>query len=101
MILYNTTFHIDSAIEDVFIAWLKSRYIGQASTHGFRQPLLTRLINQLEPGCTSYALHLRTELPSLVKQWEDGEKISLTQEMFCLWGERALSFSTTMEIIEI
>lgn len=101
MILYNTTFHIDSAIDREFTDWLKSRFIADALSFGFVKPMVTRLINQVEPGCNSYALHLNANDISTVEKWEADSKMKLMQEMFGVWGERALAFSTPMEIVEL
>lgn len=101
MILYNTTFHIDSAIDSDFTEWLKSRFITDASTSGFVSPMLTRLLNQVEPGCNSYALHLCADDISIIEKWEADKRLKLMQEMFGTWGERALAFSTPMEVVDL
>lgn len=101
MILYNTTFHIDSAIDSDFIAWLKKNFIAAATDHGFERAMLTRLIDRVEPGCTSYALHLYADGAELVDRWETDKAQLLMQEMYDKWGERALAFPTAMEVIDI
>lgn len=101
MILYNTTFHIDSMIDRDFTKWLKSRFIIDASVFGFVSPMVTRLLNQVEPGCNSYALHLYAEDISTIEKWEAEGRVKLMQEMFGFWGERALAFSTPMEVVDL
>lgn len=101
MILYNTTFHIESSIDESFFDWIKARFIPAAMSSGFVNPMLMRLIDRVEPGCTSYALHLYADNMDYIARWEHGVKNELVEEMMCKWGERALAFSTPMEVVEL
>ncbi len=101
MILYNTSFHIDSTIESDFLSWLKSAVIEQSLANGFHSPVLSRLLTAVEPGCSSFALHFQADDQSVVERWESEGRRKIMEDMFNRWGERALAFSTPMEILDL
>lgn len=101
MILYNTTFHVDEKAECDFVAWLKTDYIPRAEHEGLINPMLARLVNNVEPGCATYALHFDAASMPDVERWENGVRNELTAEIFSRWQYGVLAFSTAMERIGI
>lgn len=101
MILYNTTFHVDSSIEPEFLAWLKGTFVAEALNAGFSDPMLARIAMAVEEGCSSFALHLYSENLNHVARWESTSRQKLLADAFNRWGERFLSFSTPMHTIEL
>lgn len=101
MILYNTTFHLDSAIESDFLAWLQNEFIPVATRSGMTDPLLCRLSDHIEPGCAAFALHLYAPSADEVDRWRSGAQGRLMTDMATKWRERALAFSTQMEVISL
>lgn len=101
MILYNTTFHIDRSIRSDFMAWVKERFIPEAvKDHALSDPMLTRILTVVEPDAETFALHLYADDRADVDRWERTSGQALLSEMFKRWGERALAFSTPMEILD-
>ncbi len=101
MILYNTTFHVEERIETQFVAWLKSVFITSADKAGLKAPMLARLVNSVEPGCVSYALHFDAPDMECVNLWEEGGRQKLLDDMFARWQYSALAFSTPMERVDL
>lgn len=101
MILYNTTFHVDSTIEPEFLDWLKDIFVAQALNAGFSSPMLARLAIAVEEGCSSFALHLYADSLDHVARWEEADRCRLLGEAYNRWGERVLSFSTPMHTIDL
>lgn len=101
MILYNTTFHVDEKSERDFVCWLKSDFMPRAVKDGLSNPMLARLVGNVEPGCSTYALHLEAVSMADVEQWESGGRQKLLEEIFARWQYGVLAFSTPMEKIEL
>ena len=102
MLLYNTTFGIDRAIEKEFIDWLRSEFIPSATADGeyFTSPALFRVEAQNEPGATSLALHLRAASRTDIETWYADHGSRLFDELLQRWPSRAVFFSTTLSEIQ-
>lgn len=98
MYIYNTTFHIDKAVEPDFMDWLCSYRDSAMATGAFAAArLLTVRSEHMEDGTAAFALHLEAADLSAVRQWaENGEADSLA-EIFRRWPQRAVAFSTLLE----
>ena len=101
MYLYNTSFHLATAIEDDFINWVKQTYIPACIDFGFEKPLLLRVMTSVQPDCSAFAFQAVSENQSLIDAWENGPRMELIASMYKLWGENCMAFSTNMEVIEV
>lgn len=101
MILYNTSFHIESSIEQEFIEWLRTDAVEAHREFGMSEPLLARLLTSVAEGCSSFALHVYADGNETVRRWELEGRPRLISAMNKRWGERALAFSTAMEVVGI
>lgn len=99
MILYNTTFHVSDRLVSDFLTWLGQNYVGTALDAGLSSPALMKLVDHIEEGWTSFALHLYAPTVDDVRDWECGERQRLHTEIATKWGENVLSFSTPMEVL--
>lgn len=100
MILYNTTFHIDSTIEKEFLDWLRYEVAPAACSDGFSEPKLCRLLCEVQEGCSSFAFQVLAD-KTIIENWERDKQQKLFRQMFERWGERALFFSTSMEVMTL
>lgn len=99
MLLYNTTFAFDRAIERDVLQWLASEFIPSAVADGeyFAAPELFRVeAHGADPDTLSYALHLRAPSEREINLWYEDHGSRLVAEMMQRWGGRALCFSTTL-----
>lgn len=102
MILYNTTFHHDVAITNDLLSWLRSDFIPRASAFGFTDPMLSRIIMpQGEDEVEAYALGLKCTDTDIINRWESTDGAVLLSAMFDWWGEKALAFSTPMQLLDL
>ena len=101
MILFNTTFHLDFTIEPDFLAWIREYFIPEALSTGLRQPLLCRLVDNIEPGCSAFALQFFVDSLTDAEVWRSNQLHKLLTEMSERWRDRALSFSTPMEVLAL
>ncbi len=97
MIIYNTSFHVEEKFEPAFLQWLRDVYVPKAAEAGLADHMLTRLLNSVEPGCYTYALHLEAPNMAAVERWESGGRNELLEDMAQRWGYGVLAFSTPME----
>lgn len=101
MYIYNTSFHISDSVKHDFLAWLRSDYIPQAVASGlFTNQQLNRILTEISPDTTSYALQFTTPDLDRASDWDETAGAMLKQQMFRRFGEHALSFVTFMEIID-
>lgn len=100
MTLLNTTFHVHTSVNDLFLEWVKTVYIPTAMNSGhFSNPLFTRIMTQVDPEATSYAVQLQALSHKDAETWHDSEAAQLKESLAKRVGELVLHFSTYMEII--
>ncbi len=102
MLIFNTTLHVDDAIEVEFINFLKTFYVPQALQGTLlRQPTLSKIERQHEESGVSYALQFKTNDIDTLSKWveETGEKLSL--EMTKRFGTKVNGFVTLMEEVSL
>lgn len=101
MTLLNTTFHVHSSVNDFFIEWVKGIYIPTAmKSECLSNPLFTRIMMQIDPDATSYAVQFHANSHNEAELWHDSIAAQLKEELAKKVGENVLFFSTYMEIID-
>ncbi len=99
MTILNTTFHIAPAIDKEVLGWIRNVYIRAALASGLSAPLLTRIVAETVDG-SAYALHLRADTTEAARKWNNGPGAALRRILGDRYGERALTFTTYLEILE-
>lgn len=98
MIIFNTTYCIDSAIHDECLGWFINNYIPVAILSGqVKSPTLARIYSQNEDEGENYSLQFKVESVEELQMWykTTGDKLqTVLNEKF---GEQVLSFTTLME----
>ena len=101
MILINTTFHIHCSLRPDFVKWLRERYEPEATRSGVvSNPKAMRVLGGNDADGMSFASQLECASLSDAKKWHDGEGAVLREEMHRLWGDKALFFTTYLEVID-
>lgn len=101
MTLLNTTFHVHKSVDALFIKWVREIYLPIANESGlFSNPLFTRIMMQVDPEATSYAVQLQASSHTEAEAWHDSMGTQLKDALAREVGERVLHFTTYMEIIE-
>ena len=101
MVLLNTTFHVHKSVDALFVKWVKEIYLPVAMQSGiFSNPLFTRIMTQVDPEATSYAVQLQASSHSEAEKWHDISAAKLKDALSREVGERVLHFTTYMEIID-
>ncbi|MBQ2838846.1 MAG: DUF4286 family protein [Muribaculaceae bacterium] len=100
MTLLNTTFHVHKSVDALFIKWVKEIYLPVAMDSGlFKNPLFTRIMTQVDPEATSYAVQLQASSHRDAEAWHDSTSAQLKDALAREVGERILHFTTYMEIM--
>lgn len=63
--------------------------------------MLCRLVDNLEPGCSAFALQFFIDSLTDVEAWQSDGFAKLMAEMSERWRDRALAFSTPMEVVDL
>lgn len=101
MIVVNTTFHVEAAVEREWVAWIHATYLAIAASTGIIfSPLFLRIRSQVEGG-VAYAVQMQTESESDAERWLDEMQPKLLAEMYSHWGERVLYFTTVMDEVKL
>lgn len=100
MTLLNTTFHVHKSVDALFIKWVKEIYLPIANESGLSNPLFTRIMTQVDPEATSYAVQLQASSHNEAEKWHDTSAAKLKDALSREVGERVLHFTTYMEIID-
>lgn len=102
MILLNTTFAVDPALESAVTAFLKETYIPAALEAGMRAPLLTRM--RMEPSMEAgqavcLALQLRAPSLEVESNFVENVRPALYGKMSELWGMGVAMFDSALEVL--
>lgn len=102
MTLINTTFYVDTSVENEFLDWVRSTYVPSAmDTDGFRRPVFTRLLLEPQEGMTGYAVQVTAPGTDAATRWHDGCACELRTALTARFGHKVLFFTTYMEEIEL
>lgn len=101
MLLYNTTFGVDKAVQDKFLQWLRMEFIPVSTDSEYlTQPEIFRVnSNALDPSMANFALHFRAESREDIENWYQDHGSNLFDQIMQIWNGQVVFFSTTLESI--
>lgn len=102
MLIFNTTLHLEDAIHDECLSFLKTFYIPKALESGLlSQPSLAKIERQHEESGVSYAMQFKTEDIDVLNRWagETGEGLSV--ELNKRFGTKVGGFVTLLEEVSL
>lgn len=101
MIVLNTTFHAEAAVESDFLKWLSDEFLPALAKAGcFRVLSVSHLLLSVEEGLVSYAVRVAAPdmtLDAALEQWQGGEPARLIAAVMARHQNRVLHFTTPME----
>lgn len=99
MLIYNTTFALEPAVEKEFLKWLRAEFIPSAMADGeyFISHELLRVMGA-DPSTPTYALHLRARGADDINLWYEDHGSRLFDTINTRWNGHAVFFSTTLEV---
>jgi len=100
MLIYNTTFQVNSEIQDNFLIWLKECYVTEIEKHGaLKSPRLCKILSHRDEG-SSYSLQWEVENSSVLHRWHTEQGVHLNEELEKIFKNKVVGFPTLMEVIE-
>ena len=100
MIIYNITANIDASIHDEWLVWIKEHIPQILSTGKFTEAKLTKILVEEEMGATSYSIQLRAISREALDTYYNEDAERLRQEGETTFGDKMLTFTTELEIID-
>ncbi len=102
MILLNTTFACDPALEAEVIGWIKDTYLPRAIVSGlFADPLLCKVHPMPDADASSIAVQMRCGSVADANTWLHGEGARITADFAAGRHERIMAFATLMDILDV
>ncbi len=102
MLIYNTTFHVEEAVLQKFLCFVKDEYFPAVTEGGYLvRPRLVHLMGDVGEGLLGYAV--MADCPGEImdiKRWRDAAGNKLIARLTAEFGTKVLSFSTTMKVIK-
>lgn len=101
MIIFNTTYCMDTDVHELCVGWLRNEYIPAAMASGqIHTPTLSKIFSQDADG-ENYSLQFKVESIETLQLWYETVGDQLQQELSARYGERVLIFTTLMDEISL
>jgi len=100
MIIYNVTINVDDSIHKQWLDWIKIHIPKVLATGKFKEAKLTRVLVEESHGGATYSIQFRALSKAALKDYYADHAQGLRQESKKLFGDKALSFRTELEIID-
>jgi len=97
MFVVNTSFHLLASISAEFVQWVRECYLPSAQAVG--KPLFLKILTDMSPETAAYCVQLEVDNLEAAMTWHDGEGSRLRASLTERFGERAVYFTTCMEIL--
>ncbi|MDE7024442.1 MAG: DUF4286 family protein [Paramuribaculum sp.] len=103
MIHLNTTFYVHISVRSVFLDWVRSTYIPEATASGiFTSPHLMLVEHSVEPDMLTYAVQLKAENALNARRWHDeGHGAVMRSDIMKKHPQKVLFFSSFMDILPL
>lgn len=102
MLIFNTTFHTEDDVREVYLDFMKQVYIPQAAESGFLfDPCFARIPLQHEQSGSSYSLQFKVKNSDTLNYWMSNQGALLQQTLNQKFGNKVVGFITVMEKIEL
>lgn len=102
MTIINTTFIADKSVETDVLGWIRSTYIKSARRDDRTEypHFVARVSEAPDPNTAVFAAHITFPDHEAARRWDEkfGSRLRLLAAQ--RWGEKALSFSTYLHVIE-
>ena len=101
MIVYNTTVKVEVAIADEWLRWLTDVHAPEMLATGcFWKYQILHLFEQDDAEGPTYAIQYYAHTPADYELYLARHAAALQKKLTARWGNRFVSFSTAMRIIE-
>ena len=102
MIIYNTTFHVEDEVHDMFLFFIRNKFVPQASDSGLlSEPRLAHIYKQHNDKGRSYSLQFRVKDIETLNKWVVGVEKTIQAELVASFGHKVAGFATLMEEVDL
>lgn len=101
MLIYNTTYQVNFDDARNFVIWVHQAYIPKALASGrLSKPRLCKILSHHDEDSECFSLQFEVENSAVLHEWYTQCGAALHAELLKLFKDKAVGFSTLMEIIE-
>ena len=100
MIIYNVTSNIEASVSEQWLSWIKEHIPHVLATGHFTEAKLTKVMVDDPSGSVTYSVQYRAKSREALTNYYNNNAAKLRQEGLRLFGDKALSFRTELEIID-
>lgn len=101
MLIYNTTYQVDFDDARNFVIWVHQAYIPKALASGLlARPRLCKILSHHDEDSECFSLQFEVESSAILHKWYTQCGNALHEELQKLFKDKAVGFTTLMEIIE-
>lgn len=102
MIIYNTTFHVEEEVRDMFLFFIQNKFVPQAIDSGLLfEPRLAHIYKQHDDKGSSYSLQFRVKDIEALNQWVTTTEKIIQDELTKSFGYKVAGFMTLMEEVDL
>lgn len=102
MIIYNTTFHVEDNVHDMFLFFIRNKFVPQAiDSRLLFEPRLTHIYKQHDDNGRSYSLQFRVKDIETLNQWVTSTEQVIQSEIVKNFGHKVAGFVTLMEEVDL
>jgi len=101
MIVYNITIRVERSIDEAWLQWQKEEQIPAIlETKLFTEYRIYKLMEQDEIEGNTYIIQLFANTAAQLQEFLQIHDQRLREKAFKKWGDRFISFRTTMELVK-
>lgn len=100
MLLYNTTYHVETEEEKYFLIWLQEYYLPEVEKYGaLKMPRVLRILSHMEEGSTCFSVQFEVENSAVLHKWHREQGVKLNEELLKMFKQKVVGFPTLMEVL--
>ena len=101
MLIYNTSFHVDGeALIGPFRTYIRDIFLPKIVERGYASnPRFVSLLTDIGDGIQGFAVMFEVDNVVILKKWRKEIGDPLMDDFHKTFGDRVLTFSTTMKVI--
>ena len=99
MVIYNTTYNVDTDIHKAWLVWVKAEFIPRLYDTGvIVKHIFSKILVEEDMGGITYSLQLFTPSMIMLRAYQDNHKAILESEMIRKFNGKFVSFNTILEV---
>ncbi len=102
MLVYNTTYHVESEQARNFYIWLHEVLIPEVEKGGFamKNPRICRILSHREEGSECFSMQWEVENSAELHRWHTAQGVALNEEMQKTFKDKIIGIPTLMEVLD-